>query len=53
MSESKKVVFATLRETKTYTDKLRREAISFTLRVITYRKRLRKPMQIEVTVYGL
>jgi len=44
-------LFDSLRAAQMVTAKAERLGLSFSLRIVTYRKRLRRPMQVRVTIY--
>ncbi len=45
-------MFDSLREAQAFTTRAQRLGVSYTVKLITYRKRLKRPMQVRVTVYA-
>jgi hypothetical protein len=46
-------VFKTFAEAQVFTAQLVEAGVSFTTKIVTFRKRLRKPMEIQVKMYGV
>ena len=52
MMVDKVEIFDSLKEAQDFAKRLAGVGVSFKIRIVSYRKRLKLPVQYEVTVYG-